>query len=113
MIDLIEVTVLNYLKSVLDVPVRLEIPAQLPSKFVCFFVKDRSKKNLINAVTLEFYSYSNSKYEAMVLDKQVREAMENITDLDDISASTLGGGNDTNDTSLKKYRYRSYYNITY
>ena len=48
-----------------------------------------------------------------MLDEEVRTAMENMAELDCIFSSKLGGGNDSYNTDLKKYRYRSYFNIYY
>lgn len=104
-------------KSFLDVEfsednigIYLETPAELPASFVVFQTVERTKENLINGVTLEFLSYAPSKYESAVLDEKVREAMEKLNKTTDITAS-LGGGNDSPDTSLKRYRYRCYYNL--
>lgn len=110
---LIEQTVLEYLQDELDIDdVYLEIPNPIPEKFVVLHVIDRGKSNQINEVTIEFMSYAPSKYEAAVLDEQVRMAMENIIELDNI-ACHFGGGNDNPDTTLKIPRYRCYFNLFY
>ena len=112
---LIEETVKSYLDDVLedlDVGIYVETPNELPGKFIVLQVINRGKENQINEVTMEFRSYAPSKYEAALLDEAVREAMENIVVLPDIS-SHLGGGNDNPDTVLKRYRYRCYFNLYY
>lgn len=111
---MIEVTILNYLKTKLSMSdIYLEIPKSIPDEFIVFQVVDRERENLIDAVTVEIYSYSTSKENACALDESVRNAMYDFTEEDDISASRLGGGNDAHDTTLKRYRYRCYFNITY
>ena len=111
---MIEKIVLDYLKDKLNMSeIYLETPKVLPSEYILFTVVDRDRANLIDAVTIEFYSYSTSKLNACLLDELVRKAMYDITDLANVSASRLGGGNDAFDTTLKKYRYRCYFNITY
>ena len=108
---LIEQTVLEYLQRELDMDeVYPEIPNPIPEKFVVLHVIDRNKSDQINEVTIEFMSYASSKYEAAVLDDQVRTAMEEIVQIDDISCH-FGGGNDNPDTTLKKPRYRCYFNL--
>ncbi len=109
---MIEVTVKTYLESVLEgVSIYLETPEDVSGKFIVFQTIDRGEENQINEVTLEFRSYADSKYEAAVLDESLREAMKTFNE-GDITAH-LGGGNDDTDTTLKKYRYRCYYNLYY
>lgn len=111
---MIETDILNYLKNILDISdVYLETPKTLPNEFIVFSIVDRSRNNLIDAVTVEIYSYSTTKAKACKLDARVRNAMYGFTDCDNISSSKLGGGNDAYDTTLKKSRYRCYFNVTY
>lgn len=112
---MIETQVLNYLKSALVTnDVYLETPDTLPDEFVVFQIIDRSRENFIDAVTIRFWSYGNSKVSAANLDQALREAMFEIPDvIDNISASRLGGSGDVFDSALKMYRYQSYFNLTY
>lgn len=110
---LIEKTIRDYLlDKISNVPVEVEQPTN-KSKYIVFRVVDRGKENQINEVTIEFYCYGASKLEAATLDQELRNAMENIVILDSIFSCKIGGGNDNYDDDLKKYRYRSYFNITY
>lgn len=110
---LIETTIRNYLiEKIPNVPIEVEVPEN-ESKFVVFRVIDRGKTDLINAVTVEFYSYGESKFEAAELDDLLRTAMEEIVELNSIFSSRIGGGNDDYDEELKKNRYRTYFNLTY
>lgn len=108
---LIEKIVLDYLTSALSVPAYVEQPKS-GSKYVVFRVIDRGKTNHVEAVTIEFYSYGASKLEAATVDQELRGVMENILSLPEISSVRFGGGNDAKDEELKRYRYRSYFNIT-
>lgn len=110
---LIETTIRNYLiEKIPNVPIEVEVPKN-GSTFVVFKIIDRGKVNQINAVTVRFYSYAESKLEAAELDELVREAMEEIVELDSIFSSKIGGGDDDYDEELKKNRYRAYFNLTY
>lgn len=101
----------NYFSSLgLAVPVYLETPKTLPDKFIIFQRVDIGRENHIDEYTLEFRSYAESKYEAASLDETLREAMDDMHNTTDITCH-LGGGNDDQDTTLKKYRYRCYYNL--
>ena len=111
---IIEKTVLEYLQEQLNTAdVYPEIPEEIPDTFIVIDVIDRGKADHIDAVTMEIWSYAKTKYEAALLDEQVREAMDNMAVLPEIGSSTIGGGNDSNDKALKRYRYRCYYNIYY
>lgn len=110
---LIEQTVIEYLQGELNInEVYPEIPNPIPEKFVVLRVIDRRYTDKINSVTVELLSYAPSKYEAAVLDENVREAMNDIIKLDNISCR-FGGGNDNPDTTLKIPRYRCYFNLFY
>lgn len=110
---LIEQTVIEYLQSELNLnEIYPEIPNPIPEKFVILQVVDRKYTDKINSVTVELLSYATSKYEAAVLDENVREAMNDIIKLDNISCR-FGGGNDNPDTTLKIPRYRCYFNLFY
>lgn len=108
---LIEIEVLNYLETKLNVPVCTEQPTGGVSEYVVFQVIDRGLQNHINSATVEFYSYAESNCAAAELDELVRQAMLDIVELPEISASKLGGGRNDKDDTLKRYRYRSYFNL--
>ena len=111
---MIENKILDYLQRKLNTTyVYLETPKTSHASYVVFQIVDRTRTNLIDAVTVRLWSYGKTKEDAALLDQQVRNAMYDITDLSDISSSSLGGGADDYDTSLNKYRYSSYFNITY
>jgi len=107
---LIEEIIKKYLDDELSVDAFLEVPDSIPTSFVVFHVIDRGKSDQINMATVEFMSYAETKYDAASLDEEIRELMEEIDDHPDV-ACRFGGGNDTNDTTLKRYRYRCYFNF--
>lgn len=111
---MIETKILDYLQRKLNTThVYLENPKTSHATYVVFQIVDRTRTNMIDAVTVRIWSYGNDKLDAATLDDLVRKAMYDITDVTDISSSTLGGGADDYDTELKKYRYSCYFNITY
>ena len=112
---MIEETVKNYLDTVFaesGIPIYLETPKNLPEKFIVFQLIDRGRENRINEVTIEFRCFADSKYDAAVLDDTLRTALDAWNDGSDITVK-IGGGNDDQDSILKKYRYRCYYNLYY
>ena len=111
---MIETYIRDYLIRELNTDnVFLETPKPMPGECVVFTIVDRSRGNHIDAVTAEIMSYAESKVKAAELDEKVRRAMYAFENEYNISSVKLGGGNDAQDTSLKKYRYRSYFNIVY
>ena len=112
---MIEEIIRAYLLEALKIPVLLEYPKDITEQFVVFEIIDRQKNNYIDAVTIEFNSYADSKYKAAELDKEVRKLIENIIEDKRISCVEFGGGSsgDSNDESMKRYRYRCYYNFFY
>lgn len=105
--------ILIKLEDVLKVPVRLEFPKGEPKRFVIFEIVERQKNNYIDAVTVEFNSYAESKYQAAVLDKEVRHEVEKLIVNNQITSIKFGGGSsgDSYDETMKRYRYRCYYSI--
>ena len=111
---MIESIILQYLSEILEVPVSLEIPNEELEQYVVFEVVDRNKTDFVDAVTIEFNSYADSKYNAALLDKQVRKCIEEMISIPNICSVEIGGGRssgDSHDRETKRYRYRSYYNI--
>lgn len=111
---MIEKTIRDYLVSKLGTNnIFFETPNTFAGECVVIQIIDRTRENLIDAVTASIYSYAESKYDSAVLDEKVRIAMRDFDGEEDISSCRISGGSDAPDTTLKKYRYRSNFNIVY
>ena len=110
---LIEKVIRDYLLTKLDVPILTEQPTGRVSEYVVLQVTDRGWENHIESATVEFGCYAETKMEAAELDEALRTAMFDIIELSEISASKFGGGRDDKDDTLKRYRYRSFFNLFY
>ncbi len=116
---MIETTVLNYLKSNIDVPVLMELPEvpsedfpEWPEQFVVIEKIAGIRRNYVDNVSLAFQSYSTeSLYDAAVLDEEVRAAMDNIIELDAIGGIRLASNYNFTDARTKRYRYQCVYEI--
>lgn len=108
---MIEQIIFNYLKEKLDVNVSFEYK----NEDECVIIgKSRSgRNNHVNSATLFLQSYSTSRYKASLLNEKVKEAMDNLVELDIISYSKLNTDYDYTDTSIKKYRYQAVYDVGY
>lgn len=109
---MIEVTVLNYLKSKLNVPVYMEKPSYPPPKYVLIEKTGSGRSNKIDSSTFAFQSYANSMYEAAELNELVKQAVDASIENDEITRATLNSDYNFTDTTTKQYRYQAVYDIT-
>lgn len=110
---MIELTVLNYLKSELSVDVYMEIPIDPPETFVLLEKTGSSRTNMLNTATIAAQSYAGSLQEAATLNETVKAAFDNMIELNAISACRLNSDYNFTDTTTKKYRYQCVYVISY
>lgn len=111
---MIEKTIRDYMVSKLGTNnIFFETPKTFDGECVVIQIVDRTRENLIDSVTASIYSYADNKFDSAILDEKVRIAMRDFDDEEDISSCRISGGSDAPDTTLKKYRYRSNFNIVY
>lgn len=108
---MIEVVILNFLKTKLDVPVRLEKPDPAPNKYVLFEKTGSNEVNNIVSSTFAFQSYANTMYEAAALNEEVKQAVKSLIELDEIISVKLNTDYNFTDTSTKQYRYQAVFDI--
>ena len=109
---MIEITLLNYLKNALSVPVYMEVPSDV-SEYVIIEKTGSSKENHINTATFAIQSVSTSLYKAAVLNESVKTAMDAFRDEPEISKSSLNSDYNYTDTTTKTYRYQAVYDLVY
>src|SRR5690625_3939434 len=110
---MIEIIVFNYLRSNLSVPVYVEKPTQKPQRYVVIDKIGSSKENHLLSSTIAFQSYAESKYQAALLNEQVKEAIENMIVLDEIAGVSLNSDYNFTDTTTKEYRYQAVFDINH
>ena len=110
---MIEEKVREYLEDKLDIPVRMEEEPGLPEEYVLIEKTGSGGEDHIKRATLAIQSYSTSLYGAASLNERVKEAMEEIIELDDISRCELNTDYNYTDTARKKYRYQAVYDIVH
>lgn len=112
---MIELTVLNYLKSVLDEDVFMTEPVnphpENPLTFVLVQKTGSGITNHIKEATIAIQSYAPTVYDSAVLNERVKEAMEEITILDEIASCTLNSDYIYNRESTKQPRYQAVFDI--
>lgn len=110
---MIELIILNHLKSNLDVPVSLEKPSAQTGSYVVFEKTSSSKNHHLPSATIAFQSYADTLYNAVVLNEKVKTVVENLIELDEIRGLTLNSDYNFTDTTTKEYRYQAVYDIRY
>nr|DAS75219.1 MAG TPA: tail completion protein [Caudoviricetes sp.]DAU88229.1 MAG TPA: tail completion protein [Caudoviricetes sp.] len=110
---MIEITILNYLKNKMSVPVFLEHQKDEPEKFVIFEKTSSSNPNQTNSATFAFQSYANSMYEAAKINEELKKEIKNIVELNEIAFVKLNSDYNFTDTTTKKYRYQAIFDIKY
>ncbi|MFQ6794672.1 MAG: hypothetical protein ACLRT4_18095 [Thomasclavelia sp.] len=110
---MIEKIILDYLSKELNVPVFLEEPVNSVLEYVIIEKTGGTKENFISYATFAIQSYSTTLYKTAMLNEKVKQAMDNIIILDDISKSTLNSDYNFTDTAKKKYRYQAVYDLVY
>lgn len=110
---MIELIIKKYLDGHLSVPSFLERPETVPNSYVLFEKTGSSKSNYLPASTFAFQSYATSMYEAAVLNEEVKEAVEGMIALDEISKISLNSDYNYTDTTTKEYRYQAVFDINH
>ena len=103
---------LDYLGSVLDVPVRMEAPEQTTG-YVLIDQTGSSRTNHIITTTFAIQSYGDSLYEAMVLNDAVKDAMVGFAELGNVTRVELQTDYNYTNTATKQYRWQAVYLITH
>lgn len=110
---MIEETILDYLSKKIPVMVRMEEEIDMPDEYILLEKTGGGETNHIRRATIAVQSYAGSLYRAMQINEEVKEAMTNITVLDEISRCTLNSDYDYTDTTRKKYRYQAVFDIVH
>ena len=105
-------TLLDYLGSVLEVPVRMEAPEQTTG-YVLIDQTGSSRTNHIITTTFALQSYGDSLYEAMVLNDAVKDAMVGFAELGNVTRVELQTDYNYTNTATKQYRWQAVYLITH
>ena len=108
---MIEQIILDYVSAALSVPVRMEIPADPPARFVVLKRSGRGRENRLEAANLIADSYAESLLEASRLNEQVKAVLDELDSLDEISDAQLATDYPLTDTASKQYRYQAVYEI--
>ena len=109
---MIEEIIVKYLSDALDVFVGLEEKAGI-QEYVLIEKTGSSCSDFVKSATIAIKSHADTKYNAARLNESVKNAMDNIIILDEISSSKLNTDYEFTDMTKKKYRYQAIYDLVY
>lgn len=113
---MVELIVLNYLKEQVSVPVYMMEPENKNPNGETFLVIQKTGsgvENHIYSATIAVQSYAPTLYEAASLNEEVKEAMQSIIDLDEITRVELQSDYAFIKTSTKQPRYQAVFELTH
>lgn len=111
---MIETVVVEYLSSVLNVPVYMGEPNRADvTSWVRVEKTGSSMENHIYTATIAVQSYAPTIYEAALLNDTVKQAMFDIDTLPVIASIDLNSDYNFTDTSTKQPRYQAVFNLVH
>ena len=110
---MIETIIRNYLKTRIDEPVYIDVPADPPASYVLIERTGGREVEHIRTALIAIQSYGSSRLEAATLHETVLTLMKSIIMLDSISACDLNAEYDYTERQTKRYRYQAVFDITY
>lgn len=105
-------TLLDYLGDQLEVGVYMEQPEEL-TNYVLLDQTGSSKREHITTTIIAVQSYGASLYEAMQLNEEVKAAVEDFVELDEVTKVELETDYNFTDTTSKQYRWQAVFDITH
>lgn len=110
---MIELLILNYLEGK-GFDAHLEMPKNRPAlPFVIIEKTGSTRSNTITTSTLAIQSYAGSMYETVQLNEDVKNAMNDAVELQEVTKVALNGDYNFTDTNTKRYRYQAVFDITH
>ncbi|HEK9981562.1 TPA: hypothetical protein TVE77_000732 [Streptococcus equi subsp. zooepidemicus] len=110
---MIELTIKKYLDEHLDVPSFFEHQKDEPARFIILEKTSGAKQNHLLSSTFAFKSYAESLYEAALLNDKVKQVIEQLDVLPQVSGVHLNADYNFTDTATKRYRYQAVFDINH
>lgn len=110
---MIELVIKQFLDGHLSVPSFLERPEKPTERYVLFEKTSSAKSNFLPSSTFAFQSYAPSMYEAAELNEELKEVIESMIVLNEISRIHLNSDYNYTDTAKKEYRYQAVFDINH
>ena len=108
---LIEVIIKQYLDEHLDAPSFFDYPDNPPRRFVLIDRTGGGENEQLPNATVALQSYGASKYEAMILNDDLKKVVKGMTELNEISKVSLNADYNFPDLERKQQRYQAVFDI--
>lgn len=108
---MIELVIKNYLDGHLNVPSFFEHQEGIDGQYVLIEKLSGGKSNQLKSSVFAFQSYADSLFESAQLNEQVKEIVESMIEVPEISGVHLNSDYNFTDTQTKAYRYQAVYDI--
>lgn len=109
---IIEIIVMEYLKSKLDYPVMLEKQDQY-DEYILIERTAGGLDNRVHSAQFAIQSHAMSMYRAACINDEVKKAMTELASVDCIGRCHLNSDYNFTDTAKKHYRYQAVYDLNY
>lgn len=110
---MIDVKVIEYLNSVMDVPAYGMMPENMSGSFLVVGLLTSGFRDQISMATVDIYCYAETKAEAAELAQVVKREMLNMIVLPEVSSAKLGDLTSDIDKKFKLPRYEVIMNLWY
>ena len=110
---MIEAVVIGYLDGLGNIPAYAERPEDPPEEYLIIERTGGGYTNHISRAVIAVQSYADSLLRAAQINEAVEAAMQDITDIENISRCSLNSSYNFTDTASKKYRYQAVFDIAY
>lgn len=104
---------INFLISKTESPeVYAEVPEDAPAEFWTIEQTGSDTRDRITTTTVAIQSWADSMLRAAEMNDQIKEAMEHLPEINEVSACRLQSDYNFTNTTKKKYRYQAVFDIT-
>lgn len=110
---MIESILISYLSKKLNKPIYAEVPENMPSEFVLIEKVGGQGSIFYEKASVAIQSYSTTLLNAVKLNRDVKKAMFNLTDLDKVISCSLDSDYNYTDEETKQYRYQAVFDIAF
>lgn len=110
---MIEVIIKQFLDGNIKEPSFFEHETDLPERFIMVQRIGGNKQHTLKRATIACQSYAESLYEAASLNERVKDTMDKLIELDNITKVQLNSDYNFTDTETKRYRYQAIFDIYY
>ena len=110
---MIEKIILDYMKEHASVPAHMQRPESPVDAYILIEKTGSGRENHVDESTIAIQSYAKSLYAAASLNEEVKELMESILELDEISSVQLNSDYNYTDPARKQYRYQAVFDVTH